>query len=165
MEFQIGQIFTSTYPPEAAVWCNANNAYIEKTDDGYIIKKVPDLSFEELKANKLAEINSKYNEATSSLVSTYPSTELLTFDKQEKEARAWKENNEVSTPLIDNLALGRKLDKAELVDRIIKKADLFTNATGYLTGQRQYYEDLLDLCDTADDIKEINPIYEFPVSE
>ena len=30
MEFYIGQTFTGMYPPEAAAWCNANNAHIEK---------------------------------------------------------------------------------------------------------------------------------------
>lgn len=30
-EFYIGQIFDGVYPPEAAVWCNANNAFIIKT--------------------------------------------------------------------------------------------------------------------------------------
>lgn len=30
MEFYIGQTFTGMYPPEAAAWCNKNNAHIEK---------------------------------------------------------------------------------------------------------------------------------------
>lgn len=30
MEFYIGQTFDGAYPPEAAAWCNANNAHIEK---------------------------------------------------------------------------------------------------------------------------------------
>lgn len=32
MEFYIGQTFDGTYPPEAAAWCNANNAHIEKVN-------------------------------------------------------------------------------------------------------------------------------------
>ena len=30
MEYYIGQIFDGIYPPEAANWCNANNATIEE---------------------------------------------------------------------------------------------------------------------------------------
>ena len=30
MDFQINQIFEGTYPPEAAVWCNENNAYVKE---------------------------------------------------------------------------------------------------------------------------------------
>lgn len=37
MNYKIGQTFKGTYPPEAAVWCNANNAHIEVKDGKYII--------------------------------------------------------------------------------------------------------------------------------
>lgn len=41
-EYYIGQIFEGKYPPMAAVWCNANNAYIEVIGDHkYEIKAVP----------------------------------------------------------------------------------------------------------------------------
>ena len=36
-KFKIGQTFKETYPPEAAFWCNANNAHIEKQEGQYII--------------------------------------------------------------------------------------------------------------------------------
>lgn len=42
MEFEIGQIFDREYPPEAAAWCNNNEAYIEaRPEGGYIIVKTP----------------------------------------------------------------------------------------------------------------------------
>ena len=119
------------------------------------------LTFDELKAIKLSEINSKYNEATSSLISTYPSTELLSFDKQEQEARAWLKDNNIETPLIDALAEGRQIDKADLVNRIINKSDLFAIQTGYLTGQRQHYEDQLELATTKEEIEAIIPEYKY----
>lgn len=41
-EFYIGQIFEDIYPPEAAIWCNQNNAYIDVIGDHrYEIKEVP----------------------------------------------------------------------------------------------------------------------------
>ena len=40
-EYYIGQVFEGKYPPMAAVWCNANNAYIEVIGDHrYEIKAV-----------------------------------------------------------------------------------------------------------------------------
>ena len=89
------------------------------------------------------------------------STELLTFDKQEQEARAWLKDNNVETPLIDALAEGRQIDKADLVNRIINKSDLFAVQTGYLTGQRQYYEDQLELATTKEEIEAIIPEYKY----
>ena len=37
MNYKIGQTFKGTYPPEAAVWCNANNAHIEVLNGKYTI--------------------------------------------------------------------------------------------------------------------------------
>lgn len=37
MNYEIGQIFEKRYPPEVAIWCNNNNAYIEEIEplDGH----------------------------------------------------------------------------------------------------------------------------------
>lgn len=41
-EYYIGQIFEGKYPPSAACWCNANQAYIEVIGDHrYEIKAIP----------------------------------------------------------------------------------------------------------------------------
>lgn len=118
-------------------------------------------SIEELKKLKLDEINNEYNTAASLLVVTYPEIELLTFDKQEQEARAWLEDNSIETPLVDALAEGRQIEKADLVNRIINKSDLFAIQTGYLTGQRQKYEDQLELATTKEEIEAIIPEYKY----
>lgn len=50
MKFKIGQTFKGTYPPEAAVWCNANNAHIEEKDGQYVIvanAPIPEPTLEE----------------------------------------------------------------------------------------------------------------------
>ena len=38
-KFKIGQTFKKEYPPEAAVWCNANGAHIELVGGKYSILK------------------------------------------------------------------------------------------------------------------------------
>ena len=93
------------------------------------------------------------------------SNELLTFDKQEAEARAWTADQSADTPLVDALALGRGMDKAELVSRILAKADAFAVATGYLTGLRQKYEDRLGLAQSAEEVASIVPEYHLPDEE
>lgn len=58
--FYIGQIFDGKYPPIAAVWCNANNAYIEKIDGNrYKIKAVPAPTEEDVKQARIAELQSQ----------------------------------------------------------------------------------------------------------
>lgn len=119
----------------------------------------------ELKAAKLDEINSAYQQAIAEMTPGYPDDERLTFDKQETEARGWLADNSFSTPFIDALAAGRQMDKAELVSRIIAKADAFAIASGLLTGQRQRYEDLLKDAETAKDVSAIVPVYSLPGAE
>lgn len=61
-EYYIGQIFEGVYPPEAAAWCNANNAYIEKIGDHrYEIKAVPAPTPEEIKQRRIAELKAELN--------------------------------------------------------------------------------------------------------
>lgn len=125
----------------------------------------PEKPFSQLKIEKLNEINTAYQQAIADLTPTYPDDERLTFDKQEQEARSWLVDNSTSTPFIDALAAGRQMDKAELVGRIIAKADAFAIASGLLTGQRQRYEDLLDAAETADAVAAIVPQYSLPGME
>lgn len=118
-----------------------------------------------IKANKLAEINNAYQQAIATLTPTYPDDERLTFDKQEAEASAWLADNSTPTPFVDALASGRQMEKAELVSRIIAKADAFALASGSLTGQRQRYEDMLDVAETAEAVAAIVPQYSLPGKE
>ena len=118
-----------------------------------------------IKSRKLAEINDAYQVAIATLTPTYPDDERLTFDKQEQEARAWLADNSTPTPFVDALAAGRQMEKAKLVNRILAKADAFALASGSLTGQRQRYEDMLDVAETADAVAAIVPQYSLPGME
>lgn len=168
MSFYIGQIFDGEYPVDAAMWCNENNAYIEELEQSedekrkFQIKSVPEPTIEEIRNNKLSEINNKYNIATESLVSTYPATELLTFDKQEQEARMYMKDDSSDIPFLKNLAESRGIELDDLVQRVIKKADTFSNAVSILTGQRQKYEDMLDVATNVEEIEAIVPEYKMP---
>lgn len=71
LEFYIGQKFYGVYPPEAAIWCNANNAMIvEKTEqqeseDGtvdvkyYEICEVPEPTEEEIKQARIVALKAE----------------------------------------------------------------------------------------------------------
>lgn len=133
------------------------------TEELPVVSSEPTLH--ELKTAKLTEINDAYDNAVSALVFSYPSNELLTFDKQEAEARAWTADKSAETPLVDALALGRGMDKAELVSRILIKAEAFAVATGYLTGLRQRYEDMLGQAQSVEDVAAIVPEYHLPDEE
>ena len=61
MDFYIGQHFKKTYPPEAAVWCNANNAVMNSDGNGYTIVAIstptPEEQAEQRRQEILAELD------------------------------------------------------------------------------------------------------------
>lgn len=112
-------------------------------------------TLEEAKAAKLAEINAECQHMLESLTLTYPERELTTFDKQESEARAYLADPTASTPFLSALAAARGIKLADLVQRVIAKADAFTSASCYIIGQRQALEDRLDAAQTVDDVRAV----------
>lgn len=112
-------------------------------------------TLDEAKAAKLAEINAECQRMLESLTLTYPERELTTFDKQESEARAYAADATASTPFLSALAAARGIELADLVQRVIAKADAFTSASGYIIGQRQALEDRLDAAQTVEDVRDI----------
>ena len=114
------------------------------------------------KARKLAEINAACDAALAALTASYPSSELLTFDKQEAEARALLANPEAATPFLTPLAAARGLETEELARKVIAKADAFTTASGHVIGLRQKDEDRLKAAQTVEDVAAIMPEYRLP---
>ena len=101
----------------------------------------PETPIDDLASQALSRINSGYQAEMGKILNDYPHAETLTFDKQEREARQWQADNSMATPYIDAMLVERPLDKAELVGRILTKADAFTMASGMATGKRQRLED------------------------
>lgn len=112
-------------------------------------------ALERAKSAAMQRINVGYEAEMGAILNSYPQAETLTWDKQELEARAWQADNTVATPYIDALAAGRSMDKAELVVRIIAKADAWVSLSGAATGKRQALEDSVAKAAT---IKEANAI-------
>lgn len=100
---------------------------------------------ENARVRKYTEINEGCQAALAALTATYPDRELLTFDKQEAEARAYlSDPSSATTPILTAIAQGRGIPVDELAQKIIAKADAFALASGALIGQRQWYEDALE---------------------
>ncbi|WP_404463101.1 hypothetical protein LG331_09995 [Vreelandella aquamarina] len=112
--------------------------------------KTPAELLAEAQAAKLAEINDAYQSELDAVLNEYPNAETKTWDKQEAEARAWDADNEAPTPLLDAVAAGRNMDKAELVQRVLAKADAWIALSGQATGKRQSLEDEISKAKTLD---------------
>jgi hypothetical protein len=60
-EYYIGQIFISTYPEDAAEWCNNNNATIVDQGEYYEVVEIPGPTLEEAKTAKIEYLKSTRN--------------------------------------------------------------------------------------------------------
>lgn len=73
--FAIGQIFKGEYPPEAAVWCNENGAYIEERGNDYVIVQKAAPSAESLFARLRAERDRRIAATDYLIMPDYPLAE------------------------------------------------------------------------------------------
>lgn len=86
MTFTIGQIFENVYPPEAAQWCNENNAYIEEIEKQNGVRRfrivgIPEPTAEELAAQELAQAKAERADAVSKIIVT---VDGMKFDGDEE---------------------------------------------------------------------------------
>ncbi len=93
------------------------------------------------KAIALARIDAAYQDAINTITAGYPQDEVMSWPKQEAEARAWLLDINAPTPWIDGAVAARSITKSELVDKIISNATLFARLHGELTGKRQNLRD------------------------
>jgi hypothetical protein len=122
----------------------SNGKCIEPGADGVPIAVDPPLpTVVELRAAKLRELNEDFEASISATKNGYPLSEMLGWDKQEKEARAYLADPNASTPFIDMISTARGIAKADLVNRIMVKVEAAEAAVGASTGKRQRLEDQL----------------------
>ena len=101
-KFKIEQTFKGTYPPEAAIWCNANNAHIEAKDGQYIIvanPPIPEPTLEEQVAKLEAEtgltrVMREMVLAENSGASEYVKAKAQEIEDLAKQLRATEETSE-----------------------------------------------------------------------
>lgn len=111
-----------------------------------------------IRAAQIAQINASFEISMAAIQLSYPASEVLSWQKQEAEARAFVANQSAPTPLIDALAQARNIDKGELAARVIVKADAFASISGAAIGKRQALEDAINALPSDAPIEQITAI-------
>lgn len=113
----------------------------------------------ELKALKLTEINNAYENAILSVQKEYiPQTEMLSFETQERESKAYKDSGYTDTslcPFMQSIATTRGVDLKTLCDKALEKATLYRQASGMLIGKRQGLQDKVEQIQTKEELESI----------
>ena len=106
--FEIGQVLTKENYTKGAIWCNANNAHIEKQDGKYVIvanTPAPELTLEEQVAKLEAEtgltrVMREMVLAENSGASDYVKAKANEIEDLAKQLRTTDEPSEIET--VDN---------------------------------------------------------------
>ena len=130
-------------------WVSSNDVAVQAIID----------SFDELvptRAEAKARIVEQSQEYMQQVESEYPSFERATWPTQKEEIEAWGLDNTSLTPLLDNIAIAREMDRVTLLNRTLAKVQAYNTQAAYLAGKRQKLEDEIDNSTDLDFISSIN---------
>lgn len=136
MSFAIGQYFEREYPPEAAFWCNENEAYIEEVDAvkgnrQFVIRSMPTLTDEEVKAQGITRAKEERADAVGNIT---VEVDGMIFDgnevSQQRIARCvmvLNDGESISWVLADNSVapVTKEQLKKVLIRAVIKQSELW----------------------------------------
>ncbi|OOH87326.1 hypothetical protein BMT54_09965 [Pasteurellaceae bacterium 15-036681] len=93
------------------------------------------------KESIIHKISEKTDQLKEQILVGYPQAEIDSFYRQEKEALAYKADNNADTPMLLSISKARGVSLVELVDKVLEKAEKFAAIMGDIIGQRQKFED------------------------
>lgn len=125
------------------------------------IDEYQELNLVLLKKEKLNAINKQAQQFIDEVanIDSTPNFERETWQEQETEAKAWKKNNQASTPVLELIARTRGVDLNQLREKAYQKALAYRQISAVTAGQRQRYEDMLNAAQTESEVKAIVPIF------
>lgn len=109
------------------------------------------------KATKLAQINNAAQTfvAAASGMDKVPDFELRTWALQAIESKAWHDNPDATTPILDQIAASRGITAGQLKAAAYRKSVLFGQLTAHVAGQRQALEARVNAAKSVEEIAEI----------
>tara|TARA_R110001632_G_scaffold23109_2_gene65796 strand:+ start:74 stop:526 length:453 start_codon:yes stop_codon:yes gene_type:complete len=130
-------------------WVSSNDVAVQAIID----------SFDELvpaRTEAKARIVEQSQSYMQQIESEYPSFERATWPTQKAEIEAWGLDSASLTPLLDNIAIAREMDRVTLLNRTLAKVQAYNIQAAYLAGTRQKLEDEIDNSTDLDFISSIN---------
>ncbi|TLD83958.1 hypothetical protein LS70_003880 [Helicobacter sp. MIT 11-5569] len=140
---------------------------VERGSPFKAVRKIPEAIAEEeeahlreLKRDKLELCNRAFDIAINALLEQIPQSELLSWNTQEAEARAFlSSEEEEDAPMLAQLSHARGIPLKPLAQKVIEKSDAYKMASGKLIGQRQNYEKAIEQAQSQEELEQIQIIY------
>ena len=136
-------VFTSIDTPE--IWDY-------KVVDGELVYSPPLVDFETAKLDKIQQLNQNANELRDEFLDKYPTLEIETFEKKEREANEFVRDNNAPVPFLTALVHGDRGRLPALCEAILAKSALSAQQEAYIVGLR----DAIKRCSTKEELDDIN---------
>ena len=85
----------------------------------------------------------------------YPDHERMSWERQEREARALMDDPLAEAPLLESLSSARGIPLEEMAQKVIDKVDTYTEALQIVLGEQQRCETLVKSAATLDDLNTV----------
>jgi len=123
---------------------NINGMKVTTLDNGTVIKEAYSEpaapTFTDLQNAKFKALNAWFDDALAASIEKYAAGEIESFPYKEKEAQAWRLDNNAPTPTIDNMALKYGKDRVVLILAVLAKVDYRSLLEGDLLALRERIE-------------------------
>jgi len=150
--------FESDVEQENAIQVNTDKEIDElvgsfyKEDDSSILNEPPVNTLDIAKYKKIFELHEYFQNAADEAMANFTEVEKGTFSDQRREYRAYQIDDKAKTPVIDELAAARGIERVALLTKIGEKV----KAETALVGTQQKFEDAINACEKIEDVEAIN---------
>lgn len=120
--------------------------------------------FQAARAAKLAELAA----AAQAFVDEHAKTDIIpafeqeTWAMQGAEARAWAEDDNAPTPILDSIARHREIDRITLIRAALRKTQQYEALAAGVAGQRQALQMQIERAKTPDDLAALEIAFRLP---
>jgi hypothetical protein len=153
----IRNVYKNVVTIDAGVYAYDKDGNSVEIDDELIEAEMSKIALDVAKKTKLAEIAKVYNEAISALVGNTDQYEMVSWAKQEAEARAYIADNTIATPLLSGMVAARGLGEsvADFAKKIIANADEYKIAYASILGSYQARQKAIAVATTVEEVQAI----------
>lgn len=129
-----------------------------------LAKQLAAQSLQSAKNDKIAELNALAQQVVNKAAGTnkLPEFEIQSWALQAAEAKAWAQNPEVATPILDQIATARGVPADVLKQAALRKTQAYEALTALVAGQRQALQTQIELAKSLDDLNAIEIAFRLP---
>jgi hypothetical protein len=156
--YELKKPYTNKQRCDFIVKYNHNQGLLIKETEEGLVAYEREVPFEEERDWRLGLVRNWADQTLAVYKADCSQSEIQTWDRQESGARALvADENDTSADaeFVRQLASARGITTAELVEKIMRKVELYTAGSAKVLGRQQQFEDKINSCATIEELRAI----------